>query len=528
MRLATNELMREIDRITIEEVGIPGAVLMENAGRAIASAIEREFGGRLASRSALVVSGRGNNGGDGSVIARVLLDLGWRVRCLLLSRLEELKGDAALHFGVLKRLYPEAVLEAPDQEALESALKAHEASHAALVVDAILGTGIQRPVDGLTKAAIVSVNSLGRQVASVDIASGVNGSTGQVMGEAVRAKKTYAIGLMKLGQTLYPGAEYQGNLEVVGIGFSETTYAKLIFPYLLGCDQAFVGVLPKRSADSHKGTYGHVLVVAGSRGKTGAAVMAATAAARVGAGLVTLAIPASEYSQAAARLLEVMQAPLEANGLGEFAATKANFRALEALLKGKQAVVFGPGVGVSEDTRKLAAFLFLHAQAPVVVDADGLNLIAQDPSLLQGKRPPMLVLTPHPGEMARLTGQSTKAVQNDRVGTAEGYASRHGVFVVLKGARTITSCPEGPVWVNASGCPAMASGGTGDVLSGMLGGLLAQGLSPYEAVPFGVFAHGAAGERMAALKGTYGLLAGDLLGALPSVFGDYVAQNPGR
>jgi NAD(P)H-hydrate epimerase len=256
--------------------------------------------------------------------------------------------------------------------------------------------------------------------------------------------------------------------------------------------------------------------------------MAATAAARVGAGLVTLAIPASEYPQTSARLLEVMQAPLEASALGEFAATQANFGALEALLEGKQAVVFGPGVGVSEDTRKLAEFLFLHARAPVVVDADGLNLIAQDPALLQGKRPPMLVLTPHPGEMGRLTGQSTKAVQNDRVGTANAYAGRHGVFVVLKGARTITVCPEGPVWVNTSGCPAMASGGMGDVLSGMLGGLLAQGLSPYEAIPFGVFAHGAAGERMAVLKGTYGLLAGDLLGALPSIFGDYVAQNPGR
>lgn len=529
MRLATNELMREVDRITIEEVGIPGAVLMENAGRAIANAIEREFGGRLASRSVLVVSGRGNNGGDGSVIARVLLDLGWRVRCLLLSKLEELKGDAALHFGVLSRLYPEAVLEAPDQEALERALKANEASHAALVVDAILGTGIQRPVEGLTKAAIVSVNALGKQVVSVDIASGVNGSTGKVMGEAVRAKKTYPIGLMKLGQALYPGADYQGELEVIDIGFSETTYAKLIFLYFLGCEQAFMGALPKRSAESHKGTYGHVLVLAGSRGKTGAAVMAATAAARVGAGLVTLAIPASEYSQASARLLEVMQAPLEANALGEFAATQANFGALEALLDGKQAVVFGPGVGVSEDTRKLAAFLFLHAQVPVVVDADGLNLIAQDPALLiEGKRPPVLVLTPHPGEMARLTGQSTKAVQNDRAGTAKAYAGRHGVFLVLKGAKTITACPEGPVWVNASGCPAMASGGMGDVLSGMLGGLLAQGLSPYTAIPFGVFVHGAAGERMAAIKGTYGLLAGDLLGSLPSILGDYVAQNPSR
>jgi len=188
-----------------------------------------------------VVSGRGNNGGDGSVIARVLLDLGWRVRCLLLSRLEELKGDAALHFGVLKRLYPEAVLEVPDQEALERALKANEASHAALVVDAILGTGIQRPVEGLTEAAIVMVNGLGGLVVSVDIASGVNGSTGKVMGEAVRAKKTYPIGLMKLGQALYPGVDYQGELEVIDIGFSETTYAKLIFPYFWVVNMPFWG-----------------------------------------------------------------------------------------------------------------------------------------------------------------------------------------------------------------------------------------------------------------------------------------------
>ena len=528
MRLATNEIMREIDRMTIEEVGIPGVVLMENAGRGVAHAIERDFGQRAVSRSALVVSGRGNNGGDGSVIARVLLELGWRVKCLLLSKQEGLQGDAALHFGVLKRLYPEAVLEAPDLETLERAMKTHEAAHASLVVDAILGTGIQRPVEGLTKSAIVAVNTLGKQVASVDIASGVNGSTGQVMGEAVHAKKTYAIGLMKLGQALYPGAEHQGELEVIDIGFSEKTCMRLMFPYFLGCEPSFSGILPKRSPDTHKGTYGHVLVVAGSRGKTGAAVMAATAAARVGAGLVTLAIPASEYPHTSARLLEAMQAPLEANALGEFASTQANFQSLEALFEGKQAIVFGPGIGVSEDTKKLAAFLLSHAKAPVVIDADGLNLLAQDPSLLQGKRPRLAVITPHPGEMARLIGQSTKAVQSDRVGTAKSYAGRQGVFVVLKGARTITACPEGPVWVNASGCPAMASGGMGDVLSGMLGGLLAQGLSPYAAVPFAVFAHGAAGERMALIKGTYGLIAGDLLGALPSILDSYRTQSPGR
>lgn len=525
MYLTTNELMREVDRMTIQEVGIPGPVLMENAGRGIAQAIERDFGPMLKNRSALVVSGTGNNGGDGSVIARVLLDHGWQVICLVLSGLEGLKGDAALHFGILKNLYPKAVIEATDSKAFAEAMRLKECLHACLVVDAILGTGIQRPVEGLTKEAILKVNALKKPIVSVDIASGVNGSTGEVMGVAVKAKKTYTIGLMKLGQALFPGAAYQGELEVIDIGFSQRIYGRLLFPYRLGCTQAFLGTLPKRPLDSHKGTYGHVLVVAGSRGKTGAAVMASMGASRVGAGLVTLAIPSSEYPQVSARLLEVMQYPLDANAHGEFLANPKTFGELEALLDGKRAVVFGPGIGVSEDTKRLTSFLLSNAQVPLVIDADGINAIAQEPALLKDRKAPQLILTPHPGEMARLLSKSVKEVQADRLGVAKAYADRFGLFLVLKGARTVIACPEGPVWVNASGSPAMASGGMGDVLSGMIGGLLAQGLSPDSAVPFGVFAHGLAGERMAAIKGTYGLLAGDLLGALPAILEDHTQHE---
>lgn len=521
MYLATNELMREIDRITIQEVGIPGPVLMENAGRGIALAIERDFGHRLKSRSALVVCGRGNNGGDGSVIARVLLDHDWRVFCIVLCRLEDLKGDAALHSGILKRLYPKAVIEAPDQQALDRALSLKETTHASLIVDAILGTGIQRPVEGILKQAILRVNGLGKPIVSVDIASGVNGSTAQIMGEAIKAKKTYTIGLMKLGQALFPGAACQGELEVLDIGFSRRIYERFLFPHLLGCSQAFMGALPRRPPDSHKGTFGHVLVIAGSRGKSGAAVMASTGAARVGAGLVTLAVPDSEYQQVSARLLEVMQIPLDANACGEFLASPKTFKELEAQLEGKRAVVFGPGLGVSEDTQKLASFLLTHTHIPMLIDADGINVLAQEPKLLQGKRPPVLVLTPHPGEMARLVSKSVKEVQADRLKIAKDFADRFDVFLILKGARTLIACPGGPVWINDSGTPAMASGGMGDILSGMLGGLLAQGLSPYSALPFGVFAHGLASERMAAVKGSYGLLAGDLLRVLPSVLEDY-------
>jgi NAD(P)H-hydrate epimerase len=326
------------------------------------------------------------------------------------------------------------------------------------------------------------------------------------------AEMTVALGYPKLGEVIYPGASYAGELIVADIGIHPEAVEEVRPRAELLEDDEVGWLVPDREPDSHKGTYGHLLVAAGSRGKTGAAILACRAAMRTGAGLTTLAAARSLNDIFAGALVEVMTEPLRDDADEEMGTLSDH--EWRRILERKSAVVFGPGVGVGDSARTALWWLLKNLETPFVIDADGLNVLAEDVARLDGaKRPP--VLTPHPGEMARLAGSDTAAVNNDRVGVARAFAERHRCYVVLKGARTIIAAPEGRVFINPTGNPGMASGGMGDVLAGILGALLAQGLAVEDALKLGVFVHGLAGDQVATAKGEIGMIASDVIEAVP-------------
>jgi NAD(P)H-hydrate epimerase len=507
MYLLTAEQMRKYDRRTIDELGVPGAVLMENAGRAAATELRLRYG-RLAPGPVLIFAGKGNNGGDGFVVALALRQQGWQVRTLVLAGVEHIVGDARLHLDALLETGAD-VCFVTDSDGLKRLLA--KPFGASLLVDAILGTGLESDVRGLAAEAINWINGFPGPVVAVDVPSGVNASTGDVCGVAVKAELTVTFAFAKIGLVVFPGAGQVGALKVADIGIPQQLAAddpeRVRFETLESAGPLF----PPRPANGHKGTFGHLLVVAGSCGKTGAAALTAEAGLRVGAGLATLATAASVQPILATKLLEVMTEPL---GLNERALGLADFDRLKELARDKQALVVGPGLGAEPQTAELICRLVAEAEQPLVVDADGLNALSRNRHLLRGGRSPM-ILTPHPGEMARLTGLPIAEIETDRVGVARSFAINNGIVLVLKGARTVTALSDGSVFINSSGNPGMASGGMGDVLAGMIGGLLAQGVSAGEAARLAVYWHGRAGDDLSLSMGTCGLLAGDLLRHLP-------------
>jgi NAD(P)H-hydrate epimerase len=500
--------MRALDRWTIEH-GTPGATLMERAGAGAARVLRERL--RRPRGPIVVVCGRGNNGGDGFVIARHLRRAGTPVEVWLAARPEEVQGDAATMLARWRRGRG-TVHELTTQAAVAALTRRLE--RAATVVDALFGTGLNAPVRGTAAEAIAAIGRCGAPVLAVDIASGLSADTGLPLGAAVRATVTATFGFPKIGQLVYPGVDHTGLLAVVDIGIPPAAVAA-VAPRGSLLEAHEVGrILPPRARDAHKGDFGHVLAIAGSRGKTGAALLAAQACGRAGAGLVTLAVPASLQAVLEAQVREAMTAALPDTGDG--AAALADGNDLEALLRGRAAVVCGPGLGLAAETRALVAHVARRCSVPLVLDADALNALAGTHVLHERAGP--TVLTPHPGEMARLLGTDVAAVQADRLAAARGFARAQRVVVVLKGARTIVASPDGGAAISPAGNPGMASGGTGDVLAGVIGALLAQGIDPFEAAALGVFAHGAAGDAVARRQGEVGLLAGDLLAELPATF----------
>jgi hydroxyethylthiazole kinase-like uncharacterized protein yjeF len=509
MKLLTAEEMRELDRRTIEEIGIPGVVLMENAGRGAADLLCRRFSD-LCPGPVLILAGKGNNGGDGYVIARHLLNRGWRVRTVVLADAARISGDAAINLQALRRSGGEVIFSA-DAGRLSRILRQNRDSR--LVVDALFGTGLASEIGGPYATAIDWINASALPVLAVDIPSGVDATSGRILGRAVRADLTVTFALPKLGHALFPGAGLCGDLEIVDIGIPSSLLAKAKDRYLLVDAAAVAPLLPLRPATGHKGTFGHLLVVAGSTGKAGAAAMTAEGGLRGGAGLVTVACPAGVQSALAIKLTEAMTEPLaEVGG----ALSLQALATLKDFAEGKSALALGPGLGQHEETFALVRRLVRESPLPLVLDADGLNAIAGHSELLRERAAGNTVLTPHPGEMARLTGRSVAEVEADRIGIAREFARRHRVVLVLKGARTVTALPDGRVRLNGSGNPGLASGGMGDVLTGLIGGLLAQGLSPADAAVLGVYLHGRAADRLLTAMGNAGMIAGDLLRELPA------------
>jgi NAD(P)H-hydrate epimerase len=497
--------MRALDRWTIEH-GTPGRVLMERAGAGAARVLRERL--RAPRGPTVIVCGRGNNGGDGFVIARHLRRAGVPVEVWLVARPEDVRGDAADALAAWRKgrgpVHDLTHLERVP--ALAARLR-----KAAAVVDALFGTGLNAPVTDVAAAAIEAINACGAPVLAVDIASGLSADTGLPLGVAVRATVTATFALPKVGQVIYPGVDHTGLLAVVDIGIPPAALAA-VRPRVTLLEAEEVGaLLPPRPRDVHKGSFGHVLVLAGSRGKTGAALLAAEASVRGGAGLTTLAVPETLQAVLQGQVREVMTATVPDGGAGT--ASLGDGHRLDALLADRAAVVCGPGLGLDEATRALVAHTVRHAAAPLVLDADGLNLVAGT-DLLR-RRPGPTVVTPHPGEMARLLETDTVEVQRDRLGAAREFAASQGVVVVLKGARTIVAHPDGSAAISPSGNPGMASGGMGDVLAGLIGALVAQRLAPYDAAVLGVFAHGAAADAVVAERGEVGLAASDVLHALP-------------
>jgi len=508
MFVVTSEQMREIDRLTIEKFGVPSLKLMERAGEGIAQAVVDQFN-KLAKGGVLIVAGKGNNGGDGFVVARLLKKKRYPCEVVLLARREDLSGDAKHNLKAFLKIKGKVTeINADQPSRLAQSFKGK-----ALLIDAILGTGIKSEVRGLLADAIRLMNDSGLPIVAVDNPSGLNTETGNPLGVAIHADVTVALGFAKLGQVIYPGVKYVGDLIVADIGLDQRALHEVAPQTEILTYREVRQLVPWREPDSHKGTYGHLLVVAGSRGKTGAAIMACHAAMRTGAGLVTLAAPRSLNNIFASNLLEVMTEPLRDNANEEMELLSDDD--WRRLLDRKSALIFGPGIGVTDATRNTMRWLLRNLDLPWVIDADGLNNLALDIERLRhAKTPP--VLTPHPGEMARLIGSDTASVNRDRVATANAFALKHRCHVVLKGARTAIATAEGKVFINPTGNPGMASGGMGDVLAGILGALLAQGFTPEDAMKLGVYLHGFVADGIAAARGEIGLIASDVIEGLPT------------
>ncbi len=517
MRVLTAEGMQEADRRTITERGVPGLTLMENAGLGCAALIHERYG-QTPRRKAVIVAGRGNNGGDGYVIARLLALEGWQLLTLVLAERAEILGDARsnlelLHSSTL-HFCPEGI-----------APFAFELADATVVVDALFGTGLSREITGPSAEAIDLINASERPVVAVDIPSGVHATTGGILGSAVRADLTVTFACAKLGQLLYPGAEYVGELRVLPIGVPDSLLSELSGYDFIDETAARQLIRPRRRT-SHKGTFGHLLIVAGSRGKSGAAALAANSAVRAGAGLVTLAVPATLHQILEIKSTEAMTQALDDGGRGYLGLLA--LPELRGLLSDRDAMVLGPGLSWNPDTSALVHRLLAEVELPLLLDADALNAVSEQPGLLMSARSRALILTPHPGEMARLCGRTVAQVEEERIATAREFAVRYKIYLILKGARTVCAAPDGRIALNASGNPGMASGGMGDVLSGVVGALLGQGYDPFDACTLGVFLHGAAGDLVAAEKGEIGLTATDVQEQIPyayKVIGSHIQRR---
>jgi hydroxyethylthiazole kinase-like uncharacterized protein yjeF len=485
---------------------------MENAGRTTYQILRREF--PELTGPVAVVAGRGNNGGDGCVAARYLAQAGLPVMVFLAAARDQVQGDARVNLEIAARLGVE-IVEVREEKDLNP--MAHRLARAALIVDALLGTGLNSEVRGLFRMVIEEINHLRPPVLAVDIASGLCADTGQPLGVAVQAQVTVTYGWPKIGQILPPGRDYTGRLWQVDISIPPELAKDL--PLELAEAPEMRALLPGRAFAGNKGTYGHLVVLAGSEGKTGAAALTSQGALRAGAGLVTLGIAASLNDIMEVKLTEAMTLPLpeaeDARALGRQA-----LKPLQNFLDNKTAVALGPGLGTHPETRELVRHLARDLALPLVMDADGVNALAGNPDLLKAAAGPRL-LTPHPGEMARFLGITVPEVQADRLGTALKAAARTRAVVVLKGAQTVVADPEGRASLNSTGNPALASGGTGDVLTGLIGGFLAQKLSPWDAARLGVYLHGLAGDYLAPRQG-FRLIAGDLLRIFPEVLNEFI------
>jgi NAD(P)H-hydrate epimerase len=506
LKLATAEQMRELERRAVEEAGLPTIVLMEHAGRATASVALRMLESR-GGRRIVAVCGRGNNGGDGLCAARHMVNTGAAVRTWLLARDQDLTGDAATNLRALRASNAEVnnIVGASDAAVRGIAFGAD------LVVDAIFGTGFRGPAMGIAARAIEAINDSGAPVVSVDVPSGLDADTGRPEGPCVRATATVTMGLPKIGMAVHPGAAYCGEVVVADLGIPR----KLVIGSPISAELAQAAqvrtFLPPRASETHKGTYGRVLVVAGSTRFAGAPKLAALGALRCGAGLVRLAVPQSVYWPVAAAIVEAMPTGLpDSDG----ALHADALRTILELSQDADVVAIGPGLSTASGVEHVVQGLISACDRPMVLDADGLNVLRGQHTVLRAARAPVVV-TPHPGELARLLGVATTEIQRGRIEATRSAARLTGAVTLLKGARTLVADAEGRLVVVPTGNPGMASGGMGDVLTGAIAAFVGQGLNPFDATWVAAHLHGAAGDLLASEIGDRGLLAHEVAERLP-------------
>jgi ADP-dependent NAD(P)H-hydrate dehydratase / NAD(P)H-hydrate epimerase len=505
--------MGALDRYTIDSFGVSGDALMESAGRSVVDFILAQGAEALATPDAevMVFCGPGNNGGDGFVIARHLTLLGVPVRTLLLGEVSELRGEAALNFHRAESVGCSVEPAWP---------LARPLAPGGVVVDALFGTGLGRALSGAVADLVRHLNARragrGGWCVAVDLPSGLDAGTGQILGEALAVDATVTVNAPKMGLALEPGRGLAGEVWVARIGIAdvlpgeETETVK--GAAVLWTGPAAARALPERRPDGHKGSFGHVLVIGGSRGLSGAAALSAIAAARAGAGLVSIGCPASLSDVFEAQCAEVMTAALPETPEGALA--EAALDPIVSLAESRDVVALGPGLGREPETQALVRALVERIRLPLVIDADGLNAL-KAPATLRARQAGT-ILTPHPGEAARLLGTDAQAINADRVGAAQELATLSGAVVLLKGPGTVIACPDGRVMINPTGGPNLATGGSGDVLTGLVAALLAQGLAGMEAAGLGAYVHGRAGDRIARRRGEAGLLASELADEMPS------------
>ncbi|MCS7164210.1 MAG: NAD(P)H-hydrate dehydratase [Thermodesulfovibrio sp.] len=508
MKIVTSYEMAEIDRLTINSYGIPSLVLMEKAALSVVKHVLN-----LSPKSVIILAGPGNNGGDGIACGRILHSKVKSVKIFLLFPEEKLSEDCKTQLNIAKKFGVPVVLGYPEDEDIEKA---------DLIIDAIFGTGLKREIENKIAKLIEKVNLFKKFTLAIDIPSGVSSDTGEVLGVAIKADITVAFGLPKRGHLLYPGKEYTGKLIIEDIGFpKDLTESENLKVSLI--EEDFVkALLPPRPKYSHKTRYGHVLVVAGSTGKTGAALMTAKAALRTGSGLVTLAIPQALKFIFQSKVLEEMVLPLPSKD--DTLSKEALPEIMEFIREKANSVAFGPGVGVNEDIEIILRELILNSPHPVVVDADGLTVLSRILNVLKDSKSE-IILTPHPGELSRLINIPVRDIEKQRIDIAQKIAKELNVVIVLKGVPTVVAEPQGRTYLNTTGNPGMATAGSGDVLTGIIASLIGQGLSPFYASIVGVYIHGLSGDIASLKKGFHGLIAGDIIETLPEAFIKLTYEN---
>ena len=518
MILVTAGQMQRIDHGTINSFGIPGMVLMENAGRGALDMFIKKFNPGKTDKQVGILAGRGNNGGDGFVIGRYLMEKGIKTTIFLLSTPGKLTGDAKTNFLLAQKLVAKTpgaeLVEIPDAEGLNRCKAGILGQD--IFVDAIFGTGLNSPVRGFYEKAIDLLNESCKPIFSIDIPSGLDSDTGEVWGTAIKATATATFAFAKAGHILHPGNQYTGDLEIIDIGIPNFIAQQEKPTLFLLENRDIAPLFTPRRFESHKGSFGHLLVIAGSPGKTGAAALCANAAMRSGTGLVTLGVPQALNPVLESQATEPMTVPLPQTPEG--CLSDSSLATILTLLKDKQALAMGPGLGTDPSTRNLVQELVQQSRVPMVIDADGINCMAGSLELLKSRKAP-IVLTPHPGEMARLTQKTTGQIQSDRRGIGSQFARDYQVVLVLKGAQTLVCCPDGKTFICPTGNPGMASGGMGDVLTGMISGFMAQGFTAEEASMAGVFIHGLCGDFLAE-QTVFGFLASDMISAIPKTIHD--------